>query len=57
MSEVQEIVTLIANAAEEVGDKPFEGALRNLIEFLSTLPEECHKDALTQMWGKEEPKG
>lgn len=53
MSEVQEIVALIANAAEEVGDKPFEGALRNFIEFLATIPEECHKDALTQMWGKE----
>lgn len=54
MSEAQEIIALIANAAEEVGDKPFEAALRKLNEYFSTLPEESHKDLLKQMWGKEE---
>lgn len=54
MSEVQEIIALIANAAEEVGDKPFEAALKSLNEFLSTMPTERHRNVLKQMWGKEE---
>ena len=53
MSEVQEIVALIANAAEEVGDKPFVSALRKLNEYLNIIPDELHKYALQKMWGKE----
>lgn len=54
MSEVQEIVALIADAAEYVNDKPFMSALRKLNEYLNTIPEELHKYALQKMWGKEE---
>lgn len=54
MSEVQEIVALIAGAAEYVDDKPFMSALIKLNEYLNTIPEELHKYTLQKMWRKDE---
>lgn len=53
MSREQEIILIIANAAEEVGDKPFAAALSRLAEELNECPSYMHFAILHDAWGKE----
>lgn len=53
MSREQEIIRIIANAAEEVGDKPFAAALIRLAEELNECPSFMHFEILQEAWGKE----
>lgn len=53
MSQVQEVIELIANAADYVGDKPFAAALRKLNEELNNAPSYMHLAILQDAWGKE----
>ena len=53
MSREQEVILIIANAAEEVGDKPFAYALFRLAEELNKCPSYMHFSVLQDAWGKE----
>ena len=53
MSQVQEIINFIANAADEVGQEGFAKALRRVSETLNNAPSYMHFDIVRDAWGKE----
>lgn len=53
MSEVQEVIAAIANAADYVGDKPFAVSLRQMNEELNNVPSYMHLAILQDAWEKE----
>lgn len=52
MSEVQEVISIIANAADYVGDKAFAIALRELKTDLESVPSYEHLNVLKMAWGE-----
>lgn len=50
MSQVQEIINFIANAADEVGQEGFAKALRRVSETLNDAPSYMHFDIVRDAW-------
>ena len=56
MSQVQEILNYIANAADEVGQEGFAKSLRRVSETLNDAPSYMHFDIVRDAWGREREK-
>lgn len=53
MTKEQEIIGIIANAADSIGDKPMAFALRELQKELDIIPSYEHMNVLRMAWGEE----
>lgn len=54
MTKEQEIINIIANAADSIGDKPMSFALRELSREMDNIPSFEHMNVLRMAWGKDE---